>query len=61
MQKKRGKGHNAAIRSLAFKWIRVLHRCWKDRRPYDEALYLQALKQRGSELAKLIAQQPQEA
>lgn len=61
LQKKRGKGHNAAVRSLAFKWIRVLHRCWQDRKPYDEALYLQTLKQRGSELAKLIAQQPQEA
>jgi len=61
LQKKQGKGHNAAVRSLAFKWIRVLHRCWKDRKPYDEALYLQTLKQRGSELANLIAQRPQEA
>lgn len=57
LQKKRGKGHNAAVRSLAFKWIRVLHRCWKDRKPYDEALYLQVLKQRGSPLANLIAPQ----
>lgn len=54
MQKNRGKGHNAAVRSLAFKWIRILHRCWKDRTPYDEALYLQALKERGSELAHRI-------
>lgn len=61
LQRKRGKGHHAAVRSLAFKWIRVLHRCWKDRKPYDEALYLQALKQRGSPLAHLIDQQPQEA
>jgi len=51
----------APIRSLAFKWIRVMHRCWKDRKPYDEALYLQTLKQRGSELCTLIAQKPQEA
>jgi len=61
LQKKRGKGHHAAVRSLAFKWIRVLHRCWKDRQPYDEAFYLQTLKQRGSPLAGLIAQRPQEA
>ena len=60
LQKKRGKGHNAAIRSLAFKWIRVIHRCWRDRKPYDESLYLQTLKQRGSELYNLIAQQPQQ-
>lgn len=61
LQRRRGKGHNAAVRSLAFKWIRVLHRCWKDRQPYDEALYLQTLKQRGSPLANLIAQRVQEA
>ena len=61
MRRKRGKGHNAAVRSLAFKWIRILHRCWQDRKPYNEALYLQTLKQRGSEIARLIAQQPQEA
>lgn len=58
LQKKRGKGHHAAIRSLAFKWIRVIHRCWKDRKPYDEALYLRTLEQRGSELCALLAQQP---
>jgi transposase len=61
LQKQRGKGHNAAIRSLAFKWIRALHRCWKDRQPYDENQYLQALQQHGSELISLIAQQPQKA
>lgn len=61
LQKKRGKGHNAAIRSLAFKWIRVIHRCWRDRTPYDESLYLQTLKQHGSELYNLVAQQPQQA
>ena len=61
LQKKRGKGHNAAVRSLAFKWIRIIHRCWKDRKPYNEALYLQTLKQRGSELVNLLAQRPQEA
>jgi transposase len=60
LQKQRGKGHHAAIRSLAFKWIRVIHRCWKDHTPYDEGLYLQTLKLRGSELYTLIAQQPQE-
>jgi|APCry1669188970_1035186.scaffolds.fasta_scaffold14930_2 transposase len=61
LQKKRGKGHNAAVRSLAFKWARVIHRCWKDRKAYDEGLYLQALSLHGSELASLIAQQQQKA
>lgn len=33
----RGKTHNIAVRALAFKWLRILHRCWMDRKPYDEA------------------------
>ena len=54
-QKQRGKGHNAAIRALAFKWVRVLHRCWQTRTPYDEGIYLQALERRGSPLCALLA------
>jgi transposase len=47
----RGKGHHAAVRALAFKWIRILFRCWKDRVAYDEVKYLAALARRGSPLA----------
>lgn len=47
--------HHAAVRALAFKWIRILFRCWKDRKPYDEQLYLTSLRRRtgllGSDLA----------
>ncbi|HKT50166.1 MAG TPA: IS110 family transposase [Candidatus Angelobacter sp.] len=49
-QRTRGKGHHAATRSLAFKWMRILFRCWQDRVPYNEALYLNMLAQRGSSL-----------
>ena len=49
-QQAKGKPHNTIIRSLAFKWIRIAFRCWKDNKPYDESKYLQALKQRGSPL-----------
>jgi transposase len=42
-QRDQGKGHHAAVRALAFKWIRILFRCWKDHTPYDEAKYLRAL------------------
>lgn len=42
-QRAKGKRRNTAIRSLAFKWIRILFRCWKDRKPYDEAVYQRAL------------------
>ncbi len=31
---------------LAFKWIRILFRCWQTNTLYDEAIYLFALKER---------------
>lgn len=49
--KKRGKSHPAALRALAFKWIRIIFRCWKMRTPYDEAVYCKSLIQRQSPLA----------
>lgn len=42
-QRAKGKGHHAAVRALAFKWIRIFFRCWRDRVPYSEERYLQAL------------------
>lgn len=53
-QRQRGKGHHAAVRSLAFKWIRVLFRCWQDRVVYDERVYQAKLAQRGSPLATAL-------
>jgi transposase len=47
-QRAQGKGHHVALRALAFKWIRILFACWKQRIPYDPQRYLQALQQRGS-------------
>jgi len=54
-QREKGKTHQMAIRALAFKWIRILWRCWQDRKPYDEATYLMALKAKGSPLVKELA------
>jgi transposase len=51
-QRQRGKGHHAAVRAVAFKWIRILFACWKQRRPYDPQCYLLALENRGSDYAK---------
>jgi hypothetical protein len=59
-QREKGKGHHAAIRALAFKWLRILYRCWQDRKPYDEATYLIALRERNSPLLAYIVQQPSE-
>jgi transposase len=49
-QRQRGASHHAAVRALAYKWIRVLYRCWKDRTPYDEQVYVNALQRRRSPL-----------
>lgn len=54
-QRQRGNKHHEAIRALAFKWIRIIYRCWQLQVPYDEATYIKSLELRGSPLAKLIA------
>jgi len=41
-----GKSHQATLRALAFKWIRIVFRCWKNKTPYDESAYLFALQKR---------------
>jgi transposase len=54
-QRAQGKGHHTAVRALAFKWIRILWRCWRDRVAYDDAIYTAALQRHGSPLAKALA------
>jgi len=41
-----GKSHQATLRALAFKWIRIIFSCWKNKTVYDESAYLFALKKR---------------
>lgn len=43
-QRSIGKRHNTAIRALAFKWIRIVFRCWKNRVLYNELIYLKSLR-----------------
>ncbi len=54
MLRDRGKGHHTAVRALAFKWIRIMYRCWKDRTKYVEVKYLQALKKSNSSLREYL-------
>jgi transposase len=54
----RGMRHQAALRALAFKWIRILYRCWIDRKPYNEAHYLLALQKHQAPLLKFAAEAP---
>jgi transposase len=48
-QRDKGKAHHAAVRALAFKWLRILFRCWKDQCPYEEARYERTLQKRAKQ------------
>jgi transposase len=52
----KGKKYHTVFRALAFKWIRILFRCWKNRTPYDDTKHLEMLKKRGSIFATLHLQ-----
>jgi transposase len=54
-QRAGGKGHHATLRALAFKWIRILFRCWKTNTPYSEMRYLESLRRRKAPLLDFVA------
>jgi len=51
----RGVAHHAAVRALAYKWIRIIFRCWKDRQSYDEQRYLESSRRRSALLGPAVA------
>ena len=51
-QRAKGCKRQVALRALAFKWIRIVYRCWQTNTPYDETVYLKALERRGAPLLK---------
>lgn len=53
-QKGRKNRHSAILRSLAFKWLRILWRCWRDSKTYDDALYLAHLRERKAPLLDFL-------
>jgi hypothetical protein len=56
-QRDKGKAHQAAVRALACKGIRILYRGWQKRTPYDESVYRQALKRRNAPLLHHLAKE----
>ena len=54
MKREQGKSHHMAIRSLAFKWIRIMFCCWQKRTEYDEIKYIKALQKSNSPLLGFI-------
>lgn len=57
-QRAKGKSHQAAVRALAFKWIRIIYKCWQTRTAYDEVKYLEGLRKKGSCLLNYAANHP---
>jgi transposase len=51
----RNKSHHMAVRAVAFKWIRILYRCWKDSRPYREDVYVAGLVKRSLPVQRLAS------
>jgi transposase len=48
--KLRGLQRHTIARALAYKWQRIMIRCWHDHKPYDENVYLQSLEKRNPTL-----------
>ena len=50
-----GCGHHAAIRALAFRWIRILFHLWKHDEQYDEQRHLESLRKHQSPIVARLA------
>ncbi len=58
MKRAQGVKHHAAIRALAYTWIRIIFRMWQTHTPYSEETYLQQLQKTNSPLLKSLEQPP---
>jgi transposase len=57
-QRAKGCRLHTAVRALAYKWQRIIWRCWQDHKPYCEEIYLAALTRSRSPLANKLTSQP---
>jgi transposase len=55
-QRQKGCGHHTAVRALAYKWQRIIWKCWQTRTVYHEQRYEAALTKNGSPLVQLFDQ-----
>jgi transposase len=53
--RERGAGHHQAIRTLAFRWIRILFRLWKTGEFYDEQHHIDTLRKKQSPILGHLA------
>lgn len=57
LQRSRGMKHNAAIRKLAVRWIRILFVIWKTKTPYNPAQYLAVIRTKNPDIIPFLEQQ----
>jgi transposase len=55
-QRDKGCGHHTAVRALAYKWQRIIWKCWQSHSIYKEEIYEGALKKNQSALIGLLDQ-----
>ncbi len=53
-QRTKGARHHTAVRALAYKWQRIIWRCWMNRKPYQDQTYEAALRKAKSPLIALL-------
>jgi transposase len=56
-----GMKHQAAVRALAFKWIRIIFRLWQQGELYSEQRYIEALIRSHSPIARVLVNPPPQA
>lgn len=49
-----GKKHWAIIRKIAYKWIRIISKCYENNELYDEQKHIETLKRRGAWVAEYL-------
>ena len=54
LKRSQGMKHNAAVRALAFKWLRIMFRLWKTRTIYSEQAYIQQLRLKQSPIIAFL-------
>lgn len=53
-QRTKGKPHHTAVRALAYKWQRIIFRCWLSGKPYNDQTYEEALRKSKSHLVPIL-------
>jgi hypothetical protein len=53
--REKGRSHADALRRLGQRWLKIIHRMWMDRKPYDAMLHNQNQLRHGSWVLQLKA------